>query len=75
MAKKILKVASFGLLGGKLFGGGKSAPAPTQTPQVMPLPDDQAILDARKRSIAAQMKRGGRTSTILTDGSGSTLGG
>jgi len=75
MAKKILKVASFGLLGGKLFGGGKSAPAPTQGPQVMPLPDDQAILDARKRSIAAQMKRGGRTSTILTDGGGSTLGG
>ncbi len=75
MAKKILKVASFGLLGGKLFGGGKSAPAPTPGPQVMPLPDDQTILNARKKAIAAQMQRGGRTSTILTDTSGGTLGG
>ena len=78
MAKKILRVASFGILGGNLFGLKKSKPdATAQGPQVMPLPDDQTILNARKKAIAAQMQRGGRTSTILTDGAsgGNTLGG
>jgi len=51
-------------------------PAVTQ-PNVMPVPDDQAVQQAKRRSIAAQMARRGRASTILTDSqsSGETLGG
>lgn len=52
------------------------APALTP-PTVMPVPDDQAVQQAKRRSIAAQMARRGRASTILTDSqsSGETLGG
>lgn len=65
-------IAGAGL--GKLIGGKKkkeaAAPAPAPAgPQVMPLPDDAAVLAARKRSLAAQRRRGGRSSTILTTGS------
>lgn len=74
-----------GIIGGKLIesaiGGGGSAPAPT-TPTaqpVMPQADDQKVKDAKKKSIAMQLQRGGRDSTILTSGSDSatstTLGG
>lgn len=57
---------------GSLFGGGKgSAPAPAPAPVVakptaMPTPDDAAVAAAKKRSIAAQIQRQGRASTILT---------
>lgn len=79
MSKKILNVATFGLAGALLkpFGKDKkkeAAPAPTPGPVVMPLADDEAVKLARKRSIAAQMKRGGRQSTMLTSSS-ETLGG
>ena len=88
MAKKIIKGVgkiAKGVLGGSLLGGvvgkalfGKkkagSAAADTG-PTTMPLPDDEKIKAARKRAIAAQMQRGGRSSTILTDGTGGTLGG
>jgi hypothetical protein len=33
----------------------------------MPLPDDQAVANARRRSLAAQISRQGRQSTILSD--------
>lgn len=54
-----------------LFGGDEpvSAPPPApavEPPAVMPLPDDDAVAKARKRSIAAQMRRRGRQSTIMT---------
>lgn len=54
-----------------IFGGGQSAPAPVQTPiipepTVMPQPDDEASRRAKKRSLATQRARGGRTSTILS---------
>lgn len=43
---------------------------------VVPVADDKAMRDARRRSIAEQMRRRGRQSTILTDtGAGDTLGG
>ena len=43
---------------------------------VMPLPDDDAVKKARKRSYAAQRRRSGRMSTILSQSaSGGTLGG
>lgn len=58
------------------------APEPPPAPQVAapekmpaPLPDDQAVAAAKRRSIAAQVKRRGRASTILTDlSSNDTLG-
>lgn len=43
---------------------------------VVPVADDKAMRDARRRSIAEQMRRRGRQSTMLTDsGAGDTLGG
>lgn len=78
MAKDILKgaasIASGGLLGlvPKLAASVASprsttAPTPAPGPIVMPIADDEAVKRARKRSIAAQLQRGGRSSTILTD--------
>jgi len=41
----------------------------------IPLADEDAIRKQRRRSIASQMRRRGRASTILTDsGTGDTLG-
>lgn len=66
--KKILNVATFGLLGGILGGKKKDAPAPTPAaPAVMPTPDDASVQMARRRAIVQQMNRKGRSSTILTD--------
>lgn len=74
MAKKVLKtvgkVAGFALGGGllgKALSGKKKAAAPEEGPQIMPLPDDERIRLAKKRRIAEQMQRGGRSSTILSD--------
>lgn len=36
-------------------------------PTVMPTEDSALVLDAKRRSLAAQVARGGRDSTILTD--------
>jgi hypothetical protein len=51
-------------------------PGPTSA-TVMPTPDGQAIQQAQRRSISAQMARRGRASTILTGNQspGETLGG
>lgn len=68
-------LAAKGLVG--TVAGKKSAPvpvAPEKGPVVMPLADDAAVMRARKRSVAAQLSRGGRTSTMLTSDS-DTLGG
>ena len=52
------------------------APKPPKIPGATPMPDEQAQMEARKRSIAEQMARRGRASTILTEpASGGTLGG
>ena len=71
MAKKILNIATFGLAGA-LFGKSgkkKEAPAPAPAgPTIMPLPDDERVRLAKKRSIIAQMSRRGRDSTILVPG-------
>lgn len=51
-----------------------AAPPPVEPPT--PLPDDEAMRKARRRSITSQMARRGRASTILTDqGTGDALGG
>lgn len=61
------------LLGG--FGAAKGAlqkaPAPTPIPEpkepaVMPVPDDKAAMDARRKQIAAIQGRSGRESTFLS---------
>jgi hypothetical protein len=78
LAKKILNVATLGLIGGsvlKPFGGSKKkAPAPAPETPVMPMADDEAVRRARRAALARQMSRGGRSSTILSSGS-ETLGG
>lgn len=48
-----------------LFGG-KPPPAPAPTP-VMPMADDKAVMDAKKRKTAQSQQRSGRMSTVLTD--------
>lgn len=57
----------------KLLSKKKSKSTLGSSPQVMPLPDDEKVKLARKRSLAQQMARGGRAATILTDTS-DTLG-
>ncbi len=41
----------------------------------MPVSDDEDVKRARRRAIARRQSQGGRTSTILTSGSGTGLGG
>lgn len=81
--KKILKTAvdPYGTMLGAITGAANSKmpKAPTAgstetTVPTMPTPDDAAVLEAKKRALAAQMARGGRASTILSDPS-QTLGG
>lgn len=43
------------------------APAPAAPEVAMPVPDDEAVRLAKKRSIASQRARRGRASTIFTD--------
>ena len=76
MSKKILNVATFGLAGSLLkpFSKKKKTPVAPVAEPTMPIADDEAILRARKRAVAQQIQRGGRSSTILTDNSDS-LGG
>lgn len=61
-SKKILSV---------LTGGASKAitdrPKAVPEPAPVPMPDEEDIRRARRRSLAAQANRGGRASTILTD--------
>lgn len=64
MAKKILGG------GAKLLGlGGGKKRKQVETP-TMPAADDEAVKRAKRRSLMKQKGRGGRASTILTDGEG-----
>lgn len=50
-------------------------PAPeVKAPPVMPTPDDQAVKDAKRRSLAGRYARRGRQSTIMSDSVSETLG-
>lgn len=55
----------------------KSGGQPPPVEPATPLPDEEAMKKARRRSITAQMARRGRASTILTnqDSGGDALGG
>lgn len=43
-----------------------SAPPAIESPPPMPLPDDAAVRAQRRQSVAAQRRRKGRESTIMT---------
>jgi hypothetical protein len=53
---------------------GASAPE-VSSPTVMPTEDSAAVADAKRRALTAQLARGGRSSTILTDTDSETFGG
>lgn len=59
-----------GMMGGDR-GGSPSAPSLTP-PTEMPNPGDAAAKAAERASIAEQLRRRGRASTILTDQTGDT---
>lgn len=63
---------------GSIFSKDKEStpapPAPSE-PTVMPTADDAAVKNAKRKSIAAQVARRGRASTILSDSGSETLGG
>lgn len=66
-----LGAAASGLIPGKPEG---SMPLPTlAAPKVMPTADDEAVKRAKRRSLAQQLQRRGRSSTILSGGD-DTLG-
>lgn len=52
----------------------KADQAPAPPLPTIPLPDDEAIKRARRRSLAAQAGRTGRASTILSDDTTDRLG-
>lgn len=54
---------------GAFGGGGRDAPPPpvVEKPKIMPTPDDDAVKRKRRKSIAEQLTRSGRASTILSD--------
>ena len=52
------------------------APTAPTAPTVMPVQDSALTMDAKRRSLQAQVARGGRSSTILSDSTDSqTFGG
>lgn len=68
IGKGIGKIFPYGGIGilSKALDKKKSKPQPSP---VMPFSDDEAVRKKRQRSIAEQLQRGGRTSTILTNDS------
>lgn len=45
-------------------------PRPLPEPEVMPIPDDAALERQKRRAFAAQRRRQGRASTMMTGGDG-----
>lgn len=60
---------------GGLFKAPKAPVVPPPAP--MPVPNDEAVVAAKKKTVSAARTRGGRQSTILTDfgQAGDKLGG
>lgn len=63
------------LSGAKSLLGGKKKKVAPEGPKVMPLADDEAVRRAKRASLAQQMARGGRSSTILSGDETETFGG
>ena len=61
-----------GVLAAKLAASNQAAPSAPKP--VMPMADDQAVQDAKRRQIAEIQTRSGRASTVLSD-PGAKLGG
>ncbi len=57
-----------------LFSSPKAPPEP-KAPAVIPQADDETISQAKKREAARARSRGGRVSTVLTNGQDQGLGG
>lgn len=77
--KAMLAPFDFGIVSSKavdaLLPKTPKADAPAVTPPpIMPTPDDAAMVAARKRSLAEQISRRGRASTILTNDNAEKLG-
>jgi hypothetical protein len=54
----------------------KEPKAPRESlPGVLPTEDSALVAEAKRRSLQAQVARGGRNSTILTDSDSETFGG
>jgi hypothetical protein len=70
-------ILAVGAIGGAAASGAfnkpKTPPATIATPPPMPTPNDAAVQAAQRRSLAQQLGRRGRSSTILT-GQDETLG-
>lgn len=79
-AKAMLAPFDFGIVSSKAIDAlmpksNKIGDAPAVTPPpLMPTPDDAAMIAARKRSLAEQISRRGRASTILTNDNAEKLG-
>jgi len=52
----------------------RSPPKPPAPAAPMPLPDDKAISDAKKKAMRKMQTTSGRDSTILSSGNSETLG-
>ena len=78
MGGSLLTQGITGLIGAAMQGSQKmpgATPMPgMQEPAVMPAPDDQAAMLARRRKIAAISQRSGRESTFLSENAGDRLG-
>lgn len=76
MGKLIKGVAKVALspLGAALGMFDKPKAQAPQKERVMAMPDEDALQRAKRRSLTEQVRRAGRSSTILTDDS-DTLGG
>lgn len=70
LVKKLVRKSPIGMIARMAVGKSKSAEA---TPNVMPLPDDDAVMRAKKRAAMASQSRTGRASTFLS-GDSDTLG-
>lgn len=55
--------------------GGDKAPAVPKPPPPVPMADEEAVARERRRAAAGLQKRGGRTSTVLSEADGDRLGG
>lgn len=74
MGATAIFAALAGAAGATILSKGGGSPPQPAAPKPMPLPDDKANAEARRRALVEQYGRRGRASTILT-AQDETLGG